>query len=215
MGDGLWSVYEGVADVPEVPIGFYRLHFEIRHGSQQFGIPVDKTFASINQTLLVKTDKGLNNARRHLLVHCEVLTRPVCRSPEAAHLAGDGVARELLPLPDFFDKFLTSEIVTGCFLRVELAFHHNLCGDPSVIRARHEYGVMSAHAVVANQPVHDRLVKGVPHVQGACHVRGWKLDGVRSPSRIALGVLACGKVASFLPLGVPTGLEVCRFKALG
>ena len=76
--DGLRAIHEGVLDVPEMAIGFYGLHFKIRHGRQQFWIPVNQSFAAIDQTLLKQADKRFDNASRHLFVHREVFAWPIC-----------------------------------------------------------------------------------------------------------------------------------------
>lgn len=57
-------------------------------------------------------------------------------------------------------------------LGIELALDHDLGGDAGVVGAGHEYGVVAQHAVVAHQAIHDGLVEGMAHVQGARDVGG-------------------------------------------
>ena len=115
------------------------------------------------------------------------------------------------------------------FLCIELALNHNLGGNACVIGAWHKDGVAPKHAMVANQPVHDGLIKGVPHVQRARHIGGRKLNRVGRSGRlfgypraglrarggccVDLNVLTCGKIASALPFGIPTGFDLGRFEA--
>ena len=89
---------------------------------------------------------------------------------------------------------------------VKLAFHHNLRGNPCMIGAWHKHGVVPSHAVVPDQAIHNRLVKGMPHVQGARDVRWRELNRVGGTVGIAFCMLTAGKVASFFPFCIPTGL---------
>jgi hypothetical protein len=57
--------------------------------------------------------------------------------------------------------------VAGNALGVELAFDDDLRGDAGVVGARLPQRVPAAHAVVAGERVHDRLVEAVAHVQRA------------------------------------------------
>ena len=59
---GLWAINKRVLDMPQMPVGFDCLYFKVRNGSHQFGIPVHQTFTAINQTLLVQTHKGFDDA---------------------------------------------------------------------------------------------------------------------------------------------------------
>ena len=52
-------------------------------------------------------------------------------------------------------------------LRIELAFDDDLCRDSGVVGARLPQGVLTLHAVIAGQRVHQRLVEAMPHVQRA------------------------------------------------
>ena len=63
-------------------------------------------------------------------------------------------------------------------LGVELALHHHLGGDAGVVRARLPQRVVAAHAVVAREHVHERVLEGMAHVQRAGDVRRRNRDGV-------------------------------------
>ena len=97
-------------------------------------------------------------------------------------------------------------------LSVELAFDDDLRGDAGVVGARLPQRVVAAHAVVARQRIHDRLVETVAHVQGAGDVRRRQQDteGVGF-----VRVEASGEIALGLPVGVTAALNVSRLKALG
>ena len=105
VGDGLRAVDEGVEDVPHVAVGFLGHHFQVGHGRQQLGIPVDQALAAVDQALFMQAHEGLDHAARHALVHGEVLARPVGGRAQAADLSGDRAAGLFLPFPDFSTNF--------------------------------------------------------------------------------------------------------------
>ena len=72
--------------------------------------------------------------------------------------------------------------------------------------------VEAAHAVITDQRIHQGVLEGVAHVQGAGDV-GWgqqDAEGVRF-----FGIEAGAEIASGFPFGVPATFDVSRFKALG
>src|SRR3546814_9506844 len=79
-----------------------------------------------------------------------------------------------------------------------------------MIRAGDEHCVIAAHAVVADQAVHDGLVEGVAHVQGARDIGRRKLNckGLRLTALGRCGALPGCKQASALPFGAPA--RPCR-----
>jgi hypothetical protein len=92
---------------------------------------------------------------------------------------------------------------------LQLALHHDLRGNTSVVCAGDPRGVQALHAVVARQAVHDGLVERMAHVQGAGDI-GWRqLDG--KACLTGLGLLAATvarfAVASALPFRAPMGFE--------
>ncbi|KAG1435026.1 hypothetical protein G6F55_014425 [Rhizopus delemar] len=69
--------------------------------------------------------------------------------------------------------------------------------------------VVAAHAVVAHQRVHQGLLEGMAHVQGAGHVRRRQQDGVRLARAGRL------EVAGLLPGRGEGGLDGLRVAAGG
>ena len=63
-------------------------------------------------------------------------------------------------------------------LGLELLLNHDLRGDASVIGTDDPIGVVALHAVIANERVHQRLLKGVTHVQHASDIRRRQLNCV-------------------------------------
>ncbi len=139
----------------------------------EFGIPVHQPFSAIDQAFVVQAHEGFGDGLGQTFVHREAFARPVRRGAETAHLARDGVAGVLLPLPDFFDEFFAAEIVARNALRVELALHDDLCRDAGVVGARLPQRIITFHAVIAGQRIHQGLVETMSHVQRAGDV-GWR-----------------------------------------
>ena len=63
--------------------------------------------------------------------------------------------------------------MSGDTLGVQLTFNHHLRGDTGVVGTHLPQGVFALHTVVANEGVHDRLLKAVAHVQKAGDVGRW------------------------------------------
>src|SRR3954471_20763134 len=79
-----------------------------------------------------------------------------------------------------------------------------------MVGAHHPVGVEAAHAVVAHERIHQRLLEGVAHVQGAGDVGRRQLDAVGGP-----GILRARlEVAGRFPALVPALLDRGRSEAL-
>jgi len=79
-------------------------------------------------------------------------------------------ARFTFPFPYAFKKGFASQVVTGFAIGVELSLDDHLGGDAGMVRTGLPQGVVSGHAVIANQRVHDGVLEGMSHVQAARHV---------------------------------------------
>ena len=194
-------------------VGFGVLHFQVGHRALQHRVPADQALAAVNQALLVQLHKGFGHHFGQLVVHGEVLARPVHAVAHAAHLLRDGVARLFFPFPHFGHKVFArfgrrwAHVVSADALALQLALHHNLRGNAGVVGAGNPCGVETHHAVIAREAVHDGLVERMAHVQGACHIGGWQLDG--EIGRVSFGRLAApmtgNAITAFFPFGAPVG----------
>ena len=108
---------------------------------------------------------------------------PIHGDAQPAHLVLDLPARLVFPFPYGFDKFFPAEIVPGNALFTQLPFHDHLGRDTGVIHAGLPQSGMAAHAVVARQDVHDRILERVAHVQAARDIGRWQHD----TKRVAIG----------------------------
>ena len=173
------AVLERIADVPQEAVLLLALDLQVGDRRLQHRVPVDEPLAAVDEAFLVEPHEGLGDDRRQPLVHREVLARPGHRGAHAAHLAGDGRAALLLPLPDAIDEGLAAERMAVLALLLQLALDDDLRRDAGMVHARQPQRVVAAHAVPARQRVHDRLVERMAHVQRAGDVRRRQLDAER------------------------------------
>src|SRR6185295_4410973 len=134
---------------------------------------------------------------------------PVCGGAEAAHLARDGRSGLLLPLPHAPVELFAAELALVLTLRLDLPRDDHLGGDAGMVGADDPVGVEAAHAVVADERVHERLLERVAHVQGAGDVGRRKLDAIGG-----LGVILVAEIAGRFPPLVPGLLDRSRAEAL-
>ena len=173
------AVRRRVADRPHVAVALDVVHFQVGHRGAQHRVPVHQPVAAVDQAGAIPVDKHLAHRGGQALVHGEALARPVGGGADAAHLVGDGGAGFLLPLPYALDESVAPEVVPGLFLDRELVLHDFLGGDAGVIGTHLPQRVHAAHALVAHQHVHYRLLEGVAHVQRAGDIRRRQQDAVR------------------------------------
>src|SRR5690348_3596726 len=196
----------GIADFPNAAVLFLAVHLEVGDRRAEHRIPVDEPLAAVDEAFLVPANEHFRDGARQLRVHGEVAAvlafgigeLPVGRSAQAAHLARDARARLLLPLPDALDEFLATEVVARLALGFELALDHDLRRDAGVVGADHPVGVEAAHAVVANERIHERLLERVAHVQRAGDVGRRQLDAIRRQLVITLAEVA-GRFPALVP----------------
>ena len=216
-GDGqptqftLWSIDEGIKNMPKMAVFFLTHDFQIRHGSLEFRIPIHQALAAINQTVFKQPHEYFRHHFRELVVHGEIFQRPIGRGAEAAHLAGDGGAGKLLPLPHFFDELVAAEIVAFDALRFELPLDNDLRCDAGVIGAGQPQGVRAAHAVVTRQRVHDCLIERMAHMQRAGDIGRRQLDA----KRFGVGFKTSIEITAGFPVRIPVGFDGLGIKAFG
>ena len=107
-----------------------------------------------------------------------------------------------LPVPDFINECVATEIVACNAVRLKLALHEHLRRNACVIGPYLPQGAATFHTVEANQGIHDGLLKSMAHVQRTGHV-GW-----RNGYAERLVCVTGGEVIVRLPLVVPSRLDV-------
>ena len=194
------AICQRVFEVPHVTVDFGGFDLEVRNRGLKMRVPVNQTFAAIDQALVVHIHEHLDHgiveitffARRGTggAGHGERVARPIKRGAKTFELADDRAPGLLLLLPDFGGEFFAGEIGPALAVFGKLAFHHHLGRDAGVVLTGLPQRVEPAHAVPAHQNVLQRIVERVAHVQRPCHV------GRRDHDR-----------EGFLARGIGTGLE--------
>ncbi|MNC85735.1 hypothetical protein D3C83_13470 [compost metagenome] len=96
------------------------------------------------------------------------------------------------------------DVSAGRAFGFEPAFDHDLGCDAGMVGARLPQRVETAHAVVADERVHQRLLEGVPHVQRAGDVRRRQQNAVI----IGIGRIEPGpEVAVLFPPRIPARFD--------
>ena len=177
-------------------VGLLLRDLQVRHRGLQLAVPVDQPLVAVDQTLLMEIDEGLDDGARQPLVHGEAFPSPVGRRAEAAELAGDGIARFLLPLPDPLDESLAAEFAARrAAVLGQFALDHHLRRDAGMIGARLPQRIPALHARIADQDVLQGEVQRMAHVQAAGDIGRRHHDG----EGVAGGIPAGGESAGGFP----------------
>ena len=145
----------------------------IRKCSLCLRIPVDHTYATINQSLVIKVAEYVDDGTGTSLVHGERSAVPVAASTEAAQLLEDDATMLVSPVPSMLQEFLTSEVSLLDALLSEAIYHLSLSCDAGVVCARNPTSVLALHASATNEDVLDCIVEHVTHVEHTSHIR-WR-----------------------------------------
>ena len=181
--DEAFALGEWIAQVPQIAVLFRSGHLEVRQRRLQHRVPVHQALAAVDEAFVVEPDEHLGDRSRQTRIHREAVAGPVDRCAEPAHLLCDGAAGFLFPSPHALDEGFAPQLGAGLARGVQLTLDHHLGGDAGVIRARLPQRVEAAHPVIADERIHDRVLKRVPHMQRAGDVGGRDDDGVgRGPT---------------------------------
>ena len=191
--DGAGAIGQGVAAVPQVAVFVAVLDLEIGNGGGQFRVPVHQPLAAVDQPLLVQAHEDLDDRVGEPLVQGEAVPGPVHRRAHAPQLPGDVAAGAFLPLPYALDEGIAADLPACPAFAVQLAFHQHLGGDTGVVGPHLPECAPAVHAVITDEGIHERVLKGVPHVQAAGDVGRWNGDAV------AVAVAGRGEVAGGFP----------------
>mmetsp|Transcript_27582 Transcript_27582/g.64746 ORF Transcript_27582/g.64746 Transcript_27582/m.64746 type:complete len:287 (+) Transcript_27582:2495-3355(+) len=169
--------------------------------------PISEAVRAVHQSLFVKPVEGLHNGLRQHLIHGEVFPRPVDTRSEVPQLSGDAVSVLVLPLPDLFHEFLSSQVVPGLVLDLHQHFLDNaLCGNSSVVRSGHVQCGVPLHAVPPGQCILDSGCQTVSKMQATGYVGRWDdhdkfLVGGFSHSGFRVSLVKAGSFPPVLPSG--------------
>ena len=201
------AVREVVAEGDQLAIDIFVLHFRVRQRRLVPGTPVDDPLATVDQAVLVHADERDADRPGQAFVHGEAQPVPVAGVSEGLHLLDDPVAVLLFPRPHAFDELLSAQGAPVDPFFHQLAFHHDLGGDPGVIGPRQPKRLEPLHSLSPDHDVLVELLERVADVQRARDVRRREDDAERPAVRAGSGP----EVATPLPLGVPAPLRGVRF----
>ena len=91
---------ERVFEVPHVACHFDIFDFKIGNSCLEMWVPIDQTFAAIDQTFIVHLNKDFDHGVREVARHGERFTVPITRRTKAFELVDDLTTRFLFPLPN-------------------------------------------------------------------------------------------------------------------
>ncbi len=173
---GLGLVHEGIAEVVERAVDLFVLDLVVGEGGLGDGVPVDEALASVDQAVFEEAVEGLADRPRADFVHGEALAVPVAGAAHLLELVDDAGLELVLPALHLLDELVASGLAGGLHLLVvgerrlagflELAVDDGLGGDAGVVGAGHPEGLEALHAVGAGQHILQRVVEGVPEVEG-------------------------------------------------
>ena len=114
------------------------------------------------------------------------------------------------PLPDTLQEGFAADLMAIYALLIQQPLDDVLRGDTGVIFSRHPQGVITLHAMVANEDIFNGGGDGVTKVKRARDI-GWRhTDNKRCTGRTGLWL----EVASFFPEAIPfafNGLRLVGF----
>ena len=198
---------EGIAEVVEVPVHFFHLNFVVSQRGLGDRVPVDESFASVDEPIFEELEEGFADCAGADVVHREALTLPIARASHLLELVGDAgfvfVFEVVDELEELFAPGLAFELhffvvgdpgFAGFF---EFSIDHCLGGDPCVVGAGHPEGFVAFHSVGADEDVLDGVVEGVPEVEGSGDI-GWGDEdavglSVAGKDTIGIGVEGIGR----------------------
>ena len=189
-------------------------------------VPVDQTFAAIDQALVVHLNKDLDDRiveiGRVLVTGAGIPLRArhgeggavkVAGRAKALQLVDNGAAGLFFPGPDFLKELLAAQFGAGRLLVFrKFAFDNHLGCDACVVGAGLPERVKALHAFPADQDVLQRVVERVAHVQDAGDVR--RRDHNAIGRSAGFGVCACGEAARLFPGVKQAALRLGCVKAL-
>ena len=177
-----------VPQIPEMPLNGLMLDFVVGQYRLRGRIPVDQSFAPIDQPVLKQLEKRAANGLDAHVVHGKSRPLPVTRAAHRLQLLDNAGFVLVLPCLHSPDKFIPLEVCPAFSLfRKDTLLDDRLSGNTGVIGAGHPQSVVLLHPTEANQDVLQRIIKSMAQVQRCRNVRRGDYDRV-SFTIFAVGV---------------------------
>ena len=192
-------IRERVFEVPHVARNLDILDLEIADCGFEFRVPVHQPLAAIDEALVVKLDKDLDDGVVEIALfalggvrsagHGEGFACPVAACTNAFELPDDITARFPLLLPDLRDKGVAPHFLPGCVGLVlgQLAFGHHLGRNARMVGTGLPERVEALHPLPADQDILQCVVERVPHMQRTGDIRGRDHDAIGRRTGLGIG----------------------------
>ena len=171
------AVRQGIAQVPELALALFVLHFQVAESGLQGRVPLDHAGTAEDAAGLVALDEDVAHGLVEGRIQGEAVAGPVHGAAQPLQLMLDGALVLVLPVPDALLEGVPAQLVPVRALGLQLPLHHHLGGDAGVIRARHPQGVEALGSLEAGKHIVEGVHQGVTHVQVARDVGGRDHDG--------------------------------------
>ena len=199
----------GIADMVELAGGGFVLHLQIGQGGTAAGTPVDDVVSPVDEPLVIEPGKYLAHRPGEPLVHGEPFPLPVAGAAQPFELVDDLAAGLFLPLPDPFDEFAPTEVLTADLFPGQLPLHHVLGGNAGMVGSRQPEGIEPVHPFIADQDVLQGIVQGMAHMKDPGDI------GRRDDDGKGLLAFIHGAPEMFLPVPVLVPLLFNGLKFIG
>ncbi|KAH3670111.1 hypothetical protein OGATHE_002924 [Ogataea polymorpha] len=113
--------------------------FQIGQSSAELNRPVDQSQVTVDGSLFMQSDKSLGNCLRKLWTESEGFSGPVVRSTHHLELRLDFLMVDFLPVPHFFHKCVTAQIVSSYLLfGPQILLHNGLSSNTGMVETWQE-----------------------------------------------------------------------------
>ena len=183
-------------------VHFARFHLKVGNRGFEVRIPIHQPLVAIQQPLIVKLNKHLDDGLAKPLIHREAFVGPIATRAQTAELGRDRPPTLGLPFLHLVDKFIAGEIGALLLMQRHLPLNHHLRGNPGVISADHPQRILALQAGVADEDVLQCIIQRMADVQAARHIGRRHDDGIR----FRIGARRAERARPF-PMGIPFGFN--------
>mmetsp|Transcript_2784 Transcript_2784/g.7488 ORF Transcript_2784/g.7488 Transcript_2784/m.7488 type:complete len:241 (-) Transcript_2784:28-750(-) len=174
-GNGKKFTVSALHHVPEkvkLPFFFGVFYFQVTHCCLQEWRPVDHVLATINQTLVVQSNKGFRNGFGQIVVHGESFASPIGRGSQRSKLASNVTTLFRFVFPYAIQKFFTTDFFSRSTFSNQLLFNLQLRRNTRMIRTWQPQDRPSSHPMESGQNILQGNEDGMPHMKPSCYI-GW------------------------------------------
>ena len=180
-------------------LNFFMKNFIVTDSSLEKCVPIYQSLPTSDESFFKKTEKGFTDSFCTLVIKCETRSVPVTTRPDIPKLSEDSLFVLFLPVPNAFEEFAPSEIMSGNpFLLQQPSFNNSLRRYSGMICSRHPKRHKTLHSLCPYKNVLQRVIECMTEVKSTCDI--WRWDHNRE--NITLLV----RISMPVPVGVPKPL---------